>query len=88
MYLLVFFALFCVVVIKYYAAAGMRRLNLRLASVRDDLHRVKRKLQAAQDKRDGVQAEEDLHQERLRNMEELIQDLRIRLTLKVDRRLE
>ena len=80
MYYWAFFTLLIVLAVKYYTAAEMRRLEHRLETVRDDLQRVKQKLQEAQERQNEAEASEEAYTERFRRMKETIEDLQIRLS--------
>ena len=72
-------ALVFVVIIKYYTATQMRTLEKRLRAVKSGLQRQKDRLQECQDRQKAVESEEQLHEERIRFMKELIQDIQYRL---------
>lgn len=84
MYIWVAFSLTFVVVVKYYTAMEMRKLERRLETVKDDLHRVKEQLVAAQERQQEVQQEEENFEERVRRMKEVMEDLQMRLTSSQD----
>jgi len=76
----VVFSLAGVVLVKYYTANEMHKLERRLESAKNDLQRIKRRFEEVQEERDEVASEAALHEERIRFMKELIQDINIRLT--------
>ena len=80
MYYWAVFTLLIVVVVKYYTAVEMRKLERRLETVKDDLQRVKRKLHEAQERQSEAEASEEAYTERFRRMKETIEDLQIRLS--------
>ena len=69
-----------VVVVKYYTSLEMRKLERRLETVKNGLHQMKEKLQAAEESQHDVQAEETGYETRLNVMREIIQDIQFRLT--------
>ena len=68
-----------VVLVKYYTAMEMRKLEARLDAAKSDLEQYRKRLQDAQEVLDNVRAEEEQHEIRLRFMKELIEDLDMRL---------
>ena len=76
----VVFSLAGVVLVKYYTSNEMHKLERRLATAKNDLHRIKRRYEEVQEERNEVAAEAALQEERIRSMKELIQDINIRLT--------
>ena len=80
MYYWAVFTLLIVVVVKYYTAAEMHKLERRLERVKHDLQFVKQKLQDAQQHRSEAEAEEATYEDRFRRMLETIEDLQIRLS--------
>ena len=76
----VLFSLLIVVIVKYYTATEMRRLERRLETVKDELQRAKARLQESQNSLDGANAQEELFVERARRIKETIEDLQVRLT--------
>jgi predicted nucleic acid-binding Zn-ribbon protein len=80
----VLFTLLIVVVVKYYTAVEMRKLERRLEKVKEDLQMAKEKLQETQEKYNGIKSEEELYLERVTRMKEVIEDIQIRLTTKED----
>ena len=80
----VLFTLLIVVVVKYYTAVEMRKLERRLEKVKEDLQMAKEKLHETQEKHNTVKSEEELYLERVTRMKEVIEDIQIRLTTKED----
>ena len=80
MYYWAIFTLLIVVVVKYYTAIEMRKLERRLETVRDDLQNVKQKLLEAQERQNEAEVSEEAYTERFRRMKETIEDLQIRLS--------
>ena len=79
--LLMMIALAGVFAVKYYTSVQMRSLDRRLQTVKADLDRVKGRRKEAEEKLNRAQEEENAHQERIRYMNELTEDLRYRLTV-------
>lgn len=75
-----FVAFALVLGVKYYTSQEMRRLERRLKAVQEGFKKKKDELQQAQDREDETKATEAGHEARIRSMNELIQDLNIRLT--------
>ena len=71
-----------VLVVKYYTAAEMRKLEVRLGTVKEDLQSAKSRLQEAQDKQSAVKSEEDSFEDRVRRIKEVTEDLQLRLAAK------
>ena len=80
----IIFSLLTVIIVKYYTSIEMRKLERRLETVKDDLQRVKEKLQAAQDRQHSVHGEEEMYLERVRRMKEVLEDIQMRMTAKDD----
>lgn len=80
----VLFSLLIVVIVKYYTATEMRRLERRLETVKEELQRAKARLQEAQNGLDGANAQEELFVERVRKIKETIEDLQVRLTARYE----
>ena len=80
MFIWVIAALGLVVGIKYYTSIQMRRLEHRLNTVKDSLQRVKKMYTEAQSEQEDTAEDEGHHEERIRFMKEIIQDIQIRLT--------
>lgn len=76
------FSLLTVIIVKYYTSIEMRKLERRLETVKEDLQRVKEKLQGAQDRNHSVKTEEETYLERVRRMKEVLEDIQMRLTSK------
>ena len=76
----VLFSLVAVVIVKYYTSMQMRSLEQRLNVAREEAHKAKEKLLEAQKQLDEAKAQEDLYEQRIRSMNEMIQDINIRLT--------
>ena len=77
----VLLTLVAVVGVKYYTSVGLRQLDRRLASVKRDLDRSKSELKGKREEQETVSAEEDMCENRIRNMKDLISDLEYRLTV-------
>ncbi len=77
----VLLTLVAVVGVKYYTSVGLRQLDRRLASVKRDLDRSKSGLKGKREEQETVSAEEDMCENRIRNMKDLISDLEYRLTV-------
>ena len=73
-------ALALVVGVKYYTSLQMRNLEHRLNVVKDSLHEVKEMYSEAQTKQEEASEQEGHHEERIRSMKEIIQDIQMRLT--------
>ena len=73
-------ALALVVGIKYYTSFQMRNLERRLNVVKDSLHETKGVYTEAQTKQEDAAVGENHHEERIRFMKEIIQNIQIRLT--------
>lgn len=69
-----------VVGVKYYTSVGLRQLDRRLATVKRDLERSKEGRKEKQKEQEKVSEEEELCENRIRNMKDLISDLEYRLT--------
>ncbi len=80
MFIWVLVGLFFVVGIKYYTSLQMRRLERRLGTVKDSLLKVKKMYKEAQIRQEEASEEEGYHEERIRYMKEIIQDIQMRLT--------
>ena len=80
MYYWAVFTLLIVVVVKYYTAIEMRKLERRLEAVKEGLQLVKQNLQEAHGERSKAEALEESYAERYRRMKETIEDLQIRLS--------
>ena len=66
--------------LKYYTAKQMRKLDRRLYAVKNDLYKVKDQLAESLAKQKAVASEEAGFNERIKFMNEIIQDIHVRLT--------
>jgi chromosome segregation ATPase len=75
-----------VFIVKYYTAVEMLKLDRRLERVKEDLKQVKSKLSDTQDDTNHAREDEDAFEERVRRIQETIEDLEIRLTSSTEER--
>ena len=73
-------ALALVVGIKYYTSFQMRNLERRLNVVKNSLYEIKEVYTEAQTRQEDAAVGENHHEERIRFMREVIQDIQMRLT--------
>ncbi len=71
-----------VVVVKYYTANEMRKLEQRLGIVKDDLHSAKGRLHEVEKKQDTIKTEETDFEDRVRRIKEVIEDIQMRMSAK------
>lgn len=69
---------------KYYTAVGSRKLHRRINKVKLDLENARHRLKEVREEEYDTAREEEVALQRLRFAKEIIDDLRLRLTLSDD----